>query len=71
MKTTDNDKSKNFFSFAWRNFLAGTFHGLGFLFGTALFISVITFILNSVLGEVPFFSDFAQAIELWIESAIN
>lgn len=58
-------------SIAWRNFLAGTFQGLGILFGTAIFLSVVTFILKQVLGEIPFFSDFATAIDAWMSSVLS
>ncbi len=56
---------------AWRNFLAGAFQGLGILFGTALFLSLLSFILSRVLGEIPFFSDFAVAIQAWMNSVLS
>jgi hypothetical protein len=52
----------------WRNFLAGTFQGVGFVVGSALFLTVVSFILKQVLGEIPFFSDFANALNLWLSS---
>ncbi len=55
----------------WRNFLAGTFQAMGFLFGSAVLITVISFILTKVLGEVPFFSDFAQALNLWLQATLH
>lgn len=55
----------------WRNFLAGTFHGLGFILGTALFLAILGFILNKVLGELPFFSDLAEAINVWLETTLE
>ncbi|QQR55064.1 hypothetical protein IPG41_00600 [Candidatus Peregrinibacteria bacterium] len=58
-------------SIAWRNFLAGTFQGLGILFGTALFLSLASFILKQVLGEIPFVSDFSVAIQTWMESVLH
>ena len=58
-------------SIAWRNFLAGTFQGLGILFGTAIFLSILTFILKQVLGEIPFFSDFAVAIQAWMDTVLS
>lgn len=77
----DLEKEKEFSSFikylshpisiAWRNFLAGTFQGLGILFGTALFITVMSFVLKSVLGEIPFFSDFSSAMQAWMDSVLN
>lgn len=55
----------------WRNFLAGTFQAMGFLFGSAILIAVLSFILNTILGEVPFFSDFTKALNLWLETTMN
>ncbi len=52
----------------WRNFLAGSCYGVGFVIGTALFITIVTFLLNQILGKIPFFSDLARAIDLWISS---
>ncbi len=59
------------FHIMWRNFLAGTFHGVGFILGTSLFLAIVGWILKSVLGEVPFFSDFSQAVGLWLESTLQ
>lgn len=52
----------------WRNFLAGTSYGVGFLLGTALFITITTSIVHQIMGKIPFFSDLAQAIDVWISS---
>lgn len=59
------------FHIMWRNFLAGTFHGLGFILGTALFLTILGYILNSILGELPFFSDLAEAINIWLQSTLE
>jgi len=61
----------NPFHIMWRNFLAGAFYGVGFILGTALLLALIGWILNSVLGEVPFFSDFSRAISVWLEGTLN
>lgn len=55
----------------WRNFLAGTFQGLGFVLGTAFFLALISFVLQQILGEIPFFSDFARALQLWLENNLQ
>jgi len=55
----------------WRNFLVGTAQGVGFVLGTALFLTVVGFILNQILGTIPFFSDFSQAVTLWLESNLE
>ncbi len=55
----------------WRNFLAGTFHGVGFILGTALFLTILGYIVNSVMGELPFFSDFTQAVNVWLNTTLE
>lgn len=55
----------------WRNFLAGTFHGVGFILGTALFLTILGYIVNTVMGELPFFSDFGKALNLWLQSTLD
>jgi len=52
----------------WRNFLVGAFQGIGFTLGTALLLALIGFITTKVLGNVPFFSDFSDAIRIWLET---
>lgn len=59
------------FHIMWRNFLAGTFHGVGFILGTALFLTAMGYITNKIMGELPFFSDFAQAINLWLQTTLE
>ncbi len=61
----------NPWAIAFRNFWAGTFHGLGFLLGTALFLSSLGFVLNTVLGEIPFISDFSSALNLWLQETLK
>jgi Domain of unknown function (DUF5665) len=61
----------NPWSIAFRNFLAGTFYGLGFLLGTALFLWLLSFILQSILGEIPFLSDFSSAFDFWLRENLN
>jgi len=55
----------------WRNFLAGTFQGLGFVLGTAIFLAIMSFVLQQILGEIPFFSDVARALQFWIENNLQ
>lgn len=55
----------------WRNFLAGTFQAIGFLFGSAILIAFLSLFLNKVVGEVPFFSDFVKAINVWMETVMH
>lgn len=51
----------------WRNFLAGAFHGLGFALGTAVLLGFIGFFVKDVLGNLPFFENMSEALELWLE----
>jgi len=77
METQDRDFKKYLYYLShpwpivWRNFLAGTANGIGFLFGSAVVIALLTTILQQVLGEIPFFSDFAQAVNLWLQSTLH
>lgn len=56
----------NPFHIMWRNFLVGTFQGLGFVLGTALLLTVIGFVFSSFLGQISFFKDISQALDLWL-----
>lgn len=59
------------FHVAWRNFLAGTFHGLGFILGTALLLALMGWVLKGVVAEVPFFQDLGMAIDVWLEETLE
>ncbi len=52
----------------WRNFLVGTFQGLGFIIGSALFLAGAGFVTTKVLGEIPLFSDLAEVLNFWLET---
>lgn len=53
----------------WRSFLAGAFQGLGFIVGTALLLTVLGFVVKDIFGNLPFFQDVAQALNIWLEHA--
>lgn len=53
----------------WRSFLAGAFQGLGFVVGTALLLAILGFLVKDILGNLPFFQDLAQALNIWLEQA--
>lgn len=55
----------------WRNFLVGAFQGLGFILGSALLLALIGFITSKVLINIPLVSDFGEAIDVWLQSAID
>lgn len=52
----------------WRHFLAGSAHGLGFLLGSAIILTFISFFLGQFLAEIPFFSKFSEALDTWIRT---
>jgi len=58
----------NPWSIIWRNFLVGTFQGLGFIIGSAFFLTLLGFISTKVLGEIPLFSDLAVFLNHWLET---
>lgn len=55
----------------WRNFLVGSAQGVGFVVGTAILLTLIGFFINSILGHIPFFSDFSAALNLWLERTLE
>ncbi|MBI5413152.1 hypothetical protein HZA42_02265 [Candidatus Peregrinibacteria bacterium] len=55
----------------WANFLAGTARGLGFLLGVTLVLTIVGFVLTKVLSHMPFVGDFFQAVNVWIQEALN
>jgi|GEM_PF-1707389 len=61
----------NPWSIIWRNFLVGSFQGLGFIIGSAFILAAAGFITTKVLGEIPLFSDLAEAINLWLQTIEN
>lgn len=55
----------------WANFLAGTARGLGFLFGVAIVLTIIGFLMTKILTQIPVVGDFFQAINLWIQETLH
>ena len=55
--------SANPLKFAYYNFLAGAFHSLGSLFGTAVIAAAFVYFFSSV--------DFIPAVTTWIESILS
>ena len=53
----------------WRSFLAGAFQGLGFVVGTALLLAILGFFVKDILGNLPFFQDLSQALNIWLDNA--
>lgn len=49
-----------------RNFLAGTFSGLGFMVGTTVILTITGFILKEVLSSIPFMQNLSQALDVWL-----
>lgn len=55
----------------WRNFIAGTFHGVGFTLGTAVVLAIVGYSTSQLLDLTGFFTDFAQAINIWLETTLK
>ncbi len=55
----------------WANFLAGTSRGLGFVFGAAVVIALVGFLMSKVLIHIPGFGQFFDAINLWIQNTLG
>lgn len=58
----------NPFHIMWRNFLAGTFFGLGSVVGVAIVLGLVGFLLKDVLGKLPFFSELSGDATIWLEN---
>ena len=56
---------------AWRNFLVGAFHGLGFVIGSALLLSLFGYFVSDIFANIPVFSQFAEVVQIWMESTLE
>lgn len=54
-------------SIMWRNFLAGTFNGLGFMLGTALVLTLVGYVLGLLHNSIPFLNSF----DLWYQEQVE
>lgn len=50
----------------WTNFGAGTARGLGFVVGTVLVITIITFIVSQILSEIPWIGELFRWLDDWL-----
>lgn len=75
LKRLELQEFTNYLSTPWRifwaNFLAGTARGLGFILGVALVLTVTGFIVTKVLSQIPVVGEFFQAVNFWIQNAVN
>lgn len=55
----------------WRNFLVGTFQGLGFVLGTALLLAIIGFVFGHLLTQIPLLENFSKALDIWLKQNIT
>ena len=54
-------------SIMWRNFLAGTFHGLGFMIGTALILTLVGYILGLLHNSIPLLN----TLDIWYQEQVE
>lgn len=59
----------NPWSIMWRNFLVGTFQGLGFALGTAALLTLLGFVFGDALADLPFLKQFAEFIDTILETS--
>lgn len=75
LKRVELQEFTNYLSTPWRifwaNFLAGTARGLGFILGVAIVLTVVGFTVTKVLSQIPIVGEFFQAVNVWIQNAIN
>jgi len=57
------DNYTNPFKLSWSNFLAGTFHSLGTLFGTLIVASTLIYVFSKF--------NFTTSISKWIETTMS
>jgi len=57
------DNYTNPFKLSWSNFLAGTFHSLGTLFGTLIVASALVYVFSKF--------NFTTSISKWIENTMS
>ena len=58
-------------SIMWRNFLAGTFHGLGFMVGTAVILTLIGYVLGWAHESVPFLRNVVDGVNIWYQEQVE
>ncbi len=58
-------------SIIWRNFLAGTAHGLGFIIGSAVIITLIGALLGQIHENVPFLGKLVDGINIWYQEQVE
>jgi len=61
----------SFRSIFWRNFLAGTAQGLGFILGTVAVLTIAAYVLGHILAGIPWLGDFFKYIDSWLQQNID
>lgn len=61
----------SFRSIFWRNFLAGTAQGLGFILGTVVVLTVTAYILGHVLSGLPWLGEFFGNLNFWLQQNVD
>lgn len=61
----------SFRSIFWRNFLAGTAQGLGFILGTVVVLSIVAYILGHILSGLPWLGEFFENFNSWLQQNVD
>ncbi len=55
----------------WRNFVAGTFHGVGFTLGTAVVLAIVGYSTTQLLDLTGLFASFTDTVNMWLENTLK
>lgn len=61
----------SFRSIFWRNFLAGTAQGLGFILGTMAVLTIAAYILGHILAGLPWLGEFFKNLDFWLQQNVD
>ncbi len=55
----------------WSNLILGAARGLGFVLGSTILLAIFVYTTTQILANLPFFSDFGQAVNIWLEDTLD
>jgi hypothetical protein len=53
------------------NFMAGTARGLGFIVGTVIVLTLVTFLVSQILAEIPWMGELFRWLDDWLRANID